>query len=473
MLKERAKEVAFLVALLDMALAWPAFLAAYIVRLRVLVLWSTDLPDLTLTRTLWLPLVSMPVFYVLFAWSGLYSSLRTRPIRELPLMVVKAIMAGGLFLAALIFLVQAKYFSRSLFGLFLVFYCVLVLSEKLGIWVSQRYVRRKGFNYRTVLIVGINEQGMRIADSLRDHRDYGFKIVGLVNGYGQDYAQADEYKVLGGIEDLEGIVDSNIVDEIIFSLPLEQIVRCESQILKCEEIGLKIHLRADFAHSLFARTYLGTVSDIPLLTLASTPHQATEIILKRVLDVAASTVGLVVAAPILGLVALLIKLDSRGPVLFRQVRHGLNGRRFVLLKFRSMVHDAERQRDALTGFNEMSGPVFKIARDPRVTRVGRFLRRTSLDELPQLWNVLRGDMSLVGPRPPLPSEVQKYQRWQRRRLSMKPGLTCLWQVNGRNEVDFEEWMKLDMEYIDNWSLGLDFKILARTIPAVIFSRGAH
>lgn len=473
MLRERAREVAFLVSLLDAGLVLIAFAIAYYLRFELLSLWDSSLPVLSFGHTVWLPIIAMPVFYVLFTTSRVYSSLRTRPLKELPLLVARPVALGGLFLGSVIFMVQAKYFSRSLFVLFLGMFFVLVFLEKLIIRGSQRYVRRKGFNYRTVLIVGINEQGMRIADSLREHREYGFKVVGMVNGYGQDYVQADEYKVLGGVEELTTIVDNHIVDEIIFSLPLDQLVRCEGQILKCEEIGLKIHLRADFAHSLFARTYLGAVSGIPLLTLASTPHQAGEIIVKRALDVLASAGGLFLVSPLLCLVAVLIKLDSRGPVLFRQVRHGLNGRRFVLLKFRSMVHDAEHQREALAGYNEMSGPVFKIANDPRTTGVGRFLRRTSLDELPQLWNVLRGDMSLVGPRPPLPSEVLKYERWQRRRLSMKPGLTCLWQISGRNNVNFDEWMKLDMEYIDNWSLGMDFKILARTVPAVLFSRGAH
>ncbi len=473
MLKERAKEISLLVAVVDALLVGVSFLLAYFLRFHVLVLGDPGPPALTLGRTLWLALVSVPTFYILFAWSGLYGSLRTKAIHELPLTVAKSVALGGLFLGAVIFLVQAKYFSRGLFGLFLIIHCLLVLSEKLAIRSLQRHVRRKGFNYRTVLVVGINEQGMRIADSLREHREFGFKVVGMLNGHGQDYVQADEYKVLGSVEDLEKIVDTHIVDEIIFSLPLEQLVRCETQILKCEEVGLKIHLRADFAHSLFARTYLGAVSGIPLLTLASTPHRAGEIILKRVVDVVVSAAGLILAGPLMGLLAILSKIDSAGPVLFRQVRHGMNGRRFVLLKFRSMVHDAEHQREVLAGLNEMSGPVFKIANDPRITRMGKWLRRTSLDEAPQLWNVLRGDMSLVGPRPPLPSEVLKYERWQRRRLSMKPGLTCLWQISGRNNVNFEDWMKLDMEYIDNWSLGLDFKILARTVPAVLFSRGAH
>jgi len=473
MLKERAKELALLVALLDAVLVGVSFLLAYLLRFHLLVILNPTLPELSFGHTLWLPLLSIPTFYVLLAMGGVYDSYRTRPMKELPIRVGKPVALGGLFLGAVIFVVQAKYFSRSLFVAFLVIFYVLVLSEKVVIRLCQRYVRRKGFNYRSVLIVGINEGAARIADVLHEHREYGFRVAGLVNGYGQDYIQADNYKVLGSIADLEEIVDQHIVDDIIFALPLDQLSRCESQILKCEEIGLKIHIRADFAHSIFSRTYLGTVSGIPILTLASTPHMAAEVILKRILDVLVASTGLLLTAPLMGMIAALVKLDSPGPALFRQVRSGLNGRRFVFLKFRSMVYDAERQREALLGSNEMSGPVFKMQNDPRITRIGSFLRRTSLDELPQFWNVVRGDMSLVGPRPPLPAEVQKYQRWQRRRLSMKPGITCLWQVKGRNSIDFDEWMKLDMQYIDNWSLGLDFKILAKTIPAVLFSRGAH
>ncbi len=171
-------------------------------------------------------------------------------------------------------------------------------------------------------------------------------------------------------------------------------------------------------------------------------------------------------------IALAIRLTSSGQVLFRQVRCGLNGRRFTLYKFRTMVEDAERRRPELHHLNEMDGPVFKVRRDPRVTRLGRLLRRYSLDELPQLWNVLSGTMSLVGPRPAIPEEVAQYQRWQRRRLSMRPGLTCLWQISGRNDLDFDRWMELDLEYIDSWSPLLDLKILARTVPVVLSGRGA-
>ena len=178
------------------------------------------------------------------------------------------------------------------------------------------------------------------------------------------------------------------------------------------------------------------------------------------------------ALPVIAVVVLLIKLTEGGQVLYTQTRCGLNGRRFKLYKFRTMVEGAEDRKQDLLHLNEMSGPVFKLSSDPRVTNLGRFLRRFSLDELPQLWNVLRGDMSLVGPRPPIPAEVANYQRWQRRRLSMKPGLTCLWQISGRNQLDFDHWMQLDLEYIDHWSPWLDLKILAKTVPAVLSGRGA-
>jgi exopolysaccharide biosynthesis polyprenyl glycosylphosphotransferase len=470
-LKERANEVAAAVALADMALLCASFFIAFAIRSWALPQLHHELPELG--RFIWLLGVSIPTFYILLRFGGVYDSLRTQSFFDLPFLVAKPVVLGGLFLGAVIFFSQAKYFSRSLFGMFLVIFYLLVLGEKIVLRVVQRVARRRGFNYRNILIVGINEGAMRVADALTQSRDFGFRVAGFVNGFAQEYAETDRYKVLGSIQEISQIVDREIIDEIIFALPMDQLARCESQLLKCEEVGTKIHIRADFAHSIFSRTYLSAVSGIPILTLASTPHAGTDIFLKRLMDIAASFASLVIAAPFMLVIGFLIKLDSQGPVLFRQVRTGLNGRRFVLLKFRSMTHDAERQQAALEDRNEMSGPVFKLRSDPRVTRVGAFLRRTSLDELPQLWNVLMGDMSLVGPRPPLPSEVSRYERWQRRRLSMKPGLTCLWQASGRNEIDFEEWMRLDMEYIDNWSLSRDIKIILRTIPAVLFARGAR
>jgi exopolysaccharide biosynthesis polyprenyl glycosylphosphotransferase len=211
----------------------------------------------------------------------------------------------------------------------------------------------------------------------------------------------------------------------------------------------------------------------PLLSFSTTPTNEALLFVRRILDVILAGFILVIFGPLVMLpAAILIKLTSSGPVLFKQTRCGLNGRQFVMYKFRSMVSNAEQLRVELEGLNEMDGPVFKSSRDPRITTVGKIIRRRSIDELPQIFNVLRGDMSLVGPRPPLPAEVARYERWQRRRLSMKPGMTCLWQISGRNEVSFDDWMKLDLTYIDNWSLLLDLKILLKTVPVVLLGRGA-
>jgi exopolysaccharide biosynthesis polyprenyl glycosylphosphotransferase len=211
----------------------------------------------------------------------------------------------------------------------------------------------------------------------------------------------------------------------------------------------------------------------PLLSFSTTPTNEALLFVRRILDIILAGFILVIFGPLVMLpAAILIKLTSSGPVFFKQTRCGLNGRQFVMYKFRSMVTNAEQLRVELEGLNEMDGPVFKSSRDPRITGVGKIIRRRSIDELPQIFNVLRGDMSLVGPRPPLPAEVAKYERWQRRRLSMKPGMTCLWQISGRNEVSFDDWMKLDLTYIDNWSLLLDLKILLKTVPVVLLGRGA-
>lgn len=229
----------------------------------------------------------------------------------------------------------------------------------------------------------------------------------------------------------------------------------------------------DLPHGDSTRVLLANADGFPVLAPTRTSYDELALGMKRGFDILVSTIVILLLSPLLLAIAAAIKLDWSGPVLFRQRRVGLNGREFVMLKFRSMHVDAEKRLAALLGLNEMSGPVFKMRNDPRTTRVGRFLRRTSLDELPQFWNVLNGDMSIVGPRPPLPTEVQKYQRWQLRRLSVKPGITCTWQIAGRNEIGFEQWMKLDLQYIDEWSLWRDFQICLKTIPAVLGARGAQ
>jgi exopolysaccharide biosynthesis polyprenyl glycosylphosphotransferase len=218
--------------------------------------------------------------------------------------------------------------------------------------------------------------------------------------------------------------------------------------------------------------YLGRIGPAPLLTFAAAPDDEIRLMLKRLMDIVLAGSTLVVLLPFMAVLALLIRITSPGPVIFRQVRCGLNGRRFVCFKFRSMCADAETRRAGLEHLNQKE-TAFKIADDPRLTPIGRYMRKFSVDEWPQLWNVVRGEMSLVGPRPAVPEEVEKYKRWQRRRLRMRPGLTCLWAIRGRDHLDFETWMKLDMQYIDRWSLALDWHIILRTIPHVLLGKGAH
>ncbi|MBM4369972.1 MAG: sugar transferase [Deltaproteobacteria bacterium] len=240
----------------------------------------------------------------------------------------------------------------------------------------------------------------------------------------------------------------------------------------CEEVGVTFSMDANFLGLSIAQADVTDLGGWSVISFSSTPSDGGALLVKRTIDVIGASVGLLLIGPLMLAVAALIKLEDGGPVLFVQQRSGLYGRTFPMYKFRSMVVDAEAKKSALEQHNEMSGPVFKMQRDPRITRIGALIRKTSIDELPQLWNVLRGEMSVVGPRPPLPSEVARYERWQMRRLSMKPGLTCIWQVSGRNRVDFDNWMRLDLEYIDNWSLFLDVKLILQTFPVVITGRGA-
>ena len=240
-----------------------------------------------------------------------------------------------------------------------------------------------------------------------------------------------------------------------------------------KEQGIRTRVAVDLFPAKVSNVSMEFLENVPVITFSATPDHAFSLFIKRAMDVILTVLLLALLTPLMIVVGLLVKMTSKGPMIYRQIRCGLYGRKFVLYKFRSMNQGAEDVLWEIRHLNEMDGPVFKMRNDPRVTPFGRFLRKSSIDELPQLWNVVKGDMSLVGPRAPLPEEVREYTRWQRRRLSVKPGITCLWQVSGRNEIDFHEWMKLDLQYIDNWSLLLDVKILLRTFPVVLLGRGAR
>src|ERR1039458_5564096 len=327
---------------------------------------------------------------------------------------------------------------------------------------------------RVVGVIGTGERAVRMARGLEQSTEYGIRLRGFLSETANPPAQIQLrglYQVLP-IGDLPSILRQHVVDEVIFAVGSESLAKLEEIFLMCDEEGVRTRVAVDFFPHVNSTVSLDRFGETPLLTFSAAPYDEIRLLLKRLTDVAIAAGGLVVLAPLMAAIAVLIRLTSPGPAIFRQVRCGLNGRLFLFYKFRSMVENAEAMKKDLEHLN-VRETVFKIPDDPRLTGIGWYLRKFSIDEWPQLWNVLRGDMSLVGPRPAVPGEVEQYKRWQRRRLRMRPGLTCLWAISGRDNVDFETWMKMDMQYIDNWSLALDWKILLRTIPRVLTGRGAN
>ena len=480
MLKQKASFIARVVYFVDLALTSAAFFAAFFIRNVVAPavaprLFPTGLFPLSEYLKVY-PIVLIIWSVLLFTYHS-YHSHRTIPITREGLTVLRVVVVGNIILATLAYLLPLRQLSLAWFILFAVFSAVFLLLEKIALRVIARYVRAKGLNYRTILIVGTGRRALEVARMINEHKYWGYKLLGFVsdghrlpNGWGR-------YRIFGDVPDLRRLLESGMgvgepVDEIVFAVTRKKLDEMKQIFLFCEELGIRARVAMNFFQNRVARIEIEELEGIPFLTFTTTPSNESQLAIKRLLDIAVSALLLVLAAPLILLVALAIKLTSPGSVFFKQTRIGLNGRIFTLYKFRTMIEDAHERREEVSHLNEMTGPVFKAKDDPRVTAVGRVLRKFSLDEIPQLWNVFRGDMSLVGPRPPIPEEVANYHRWHRRRLSMKPGLTCLWQISGRNNVDFDRWMQLDLQYIDNWSPLLDVKILLRTIPAVLSGRGA-
>ena len=364
--------------------------------------------------------------------------------------------------------------SRPLITLFVFYHAGFLLSIRLVQAIKARRV--KGFapdgSDRNIVIIGSNARAHQMGELIERYASWGLRILGYVDTK-RDASVPATGDVLGSIADLDRITETNVIDEFIFIGEHSDLEGFEEILELCHEQGIRIRVAADFFPDKVTKLSMEFLENIPIITFSSTPDHAFSLLVKRMLDIMISFVCLLLLLPLFAIIGLMVKLTSKGPVIYRQTRCGLFGRKFTLYKFRSMREGAEDVLWEIRHLNEMDGPVFKMRNDPRVTPVGRFLRKSSVDEWPQFWNVFKGDMSLVGPRAPLPEEVREYSRWQRRRLSVKPGITCLWQVSGRNEIDFHEWMKLDLHYIDNWSLLLDLKILLRTFPVVLMGKGAR
>jgi exopolysaccharide biosynthesis polyprenyl glycosylphosphotransferase len=410
----------------------------------------------------WLYLIILPLFPFLLDLNGFY----TRPHgyrRQLTLWIlVKSVSICTLIVIAATYFLGLTAGSRGVITLFAAFSVVALFAKDLVFQAYMQANARRGRITRPIILVGSEERNAEFEKTLEEHPEWNFRVV----------AKLDPSR--HSLQRLPEMLHSQAISCVIFNVAQTYFSEVEKAILACEVEGIEAWLVADFVKTSIARATIDEFHGKPVLVFRTTPEVSWQLVCKRLIDIVGSAVGLTILGPLVMLpAAIATKLTSPGPIFFRQKRSGLHGRLFTMYKFRSMVTNAEMLRAELEAYNEMSGPVFKMKDDPRITPVGRFLRKTSVDEFPQLWNVLLGDMSLVGPRPPIPGEVQHYDPWHRRRLSMKPGLTCLWQISGRNKIGFEQWMKLDLQYIDNWSLWLDLTILLRTIPVVVSGFGAH
>jgi len=474
--KKKEKSAALTLYVADIVLTVVSFYAAYRIRGQ----WFSTYERLyPFSEYAWLVLFIVPIWTAALYYSGGYRIGYKFSFTNETARMLGASLAGTVALTAVIFLTKSIYFSRLFLIIFgAVNFAALVSGRALVRPLVHAWMRRP-MNVKNAVVVGNSPHAVRMAELIKGHKALGLNFIGFISEGDAPKGVIPPIETaqgcapfLGNISSIEEIIRRHVVDEVIFVVSREKVEGLEDVFLMLEDHGINARLALSVFPHMIAKVQIEEFENIPLLTFTTLPTNEAALFMKRVIDVVLSFAALILGAPLIALIALLIKADSKGPVLFVQKRCGINGRSFSMYKFRSMHADAEKRLSDVRGGNEMDGPVFKMKNDPRITRSGRLLRKASLDELPQLWNVLRGDMSIVGPRPPLAAEVAKYERWQRRRLSMKPGLTCIWQVSGRNEIAFEDWMRLDLQYIDNWSLWLDFKILVRTIPAVIFGRGA-
>ena len=428
---------------------------------------------------LWIVPVTIGIWAGVGLALGIYREIREEELRRAWADPIKVGFVSTTLLFALVFAFKLEYISRLLLGFYAAIDLVLMVLLRLVTRRLSEPLRRTFGGFRHFLLVGSAPQALEIARTLEANERRGLRLLGFarVQPGGELEAQVKgsgfrrSYPVYD-LSQLPELLRRHVIDEVVFAVSKDELEKLEETFLRCEEEGVKARLLLSFFPHVLSKVYLERLRDMPLLTFSTTPENEDLLLLKRLGDFVMALVLLIALSPLLLVLALLIKLTSKGPVFYRQARCGLGGRKFTLHKFRSMQPDADLRREELEALNELDGPVFKIRSDPRCTPVGRFMRKFSLDELPQLVNILKGEMSFVGPRPPLPEEVEKYEPWQRRRLRMPPGLTCLWALEGRSQLSFRRWMELDLQYIDNWSFALDWKILLKTIPVVLLGRGA-
>ena len=504
MLRENWRTISAIEKLGDVLIVIASFFIAYYLRSSfntINLLSSTALkfePTIAPLKDYFIVLfVSIITYLTSLTLLGSYGSMRLSSVFRLIKVTTISSVFTFITLASILFIFKID-LSRSFLLLFCGISAVLISFERMGVILLLRYWRKRGKNYRNIMICGVGEQAVKLAREIRSRPEIGIQIKAFVdfkvssetenlnNSVDNDQSSLklptsrterllkrfSAEKIVKGLYDFETALKELAIDEVIFTDIAEVMNKVGEAILICSDEGVRTTLAGDLFSIGMAKSDISYFNGMPLIHYQTPPGDGWELKLKRFIDILISFIALILVSPFFLFAFIGVKLSSKGPVLFKQKRVGLNGRIFSLYKFRSMYVDAENMLAEIEAKNEMTGPLFKMTDDPRVTKFGRFIRKYSIDELPQLWNVFRGDMSLVGPRPPIPGEVSLYGRRDRRRLSMRPGLTCLWQVSGRNKIkDFNKLVELDLKYIDNCSLYGDFVLLFKTIPVVFGGKG--
>ena len=420
-----------------------------------------------------LMILSVGLWLLCLKYQGAYDMGRFTSLSTESFTVLKAALYATSILFAIGFIFRFGFFPRTIVVGFPLVSILFLKLEKALLWYVVKLLHQKGYGRKKLLIVGTGQKAEEVIEAAKQHQEMGFDVVGVV---GEDRAMVGSYinrvKILGAFKDILEVLHKNEIDEVVFAVPVGQLENIKGALTLCEQEGVHTHIISDFFRTMTAKIRAETLYGLPTLSFSTVPNKEWQFFVKRIFDVLVASILLVLLTPVLLVIAVGIKLTSDGPILYHWRVVGLNKKNFVSYKFRTMVTNADALKMQLMELNEMEGPAFKMREDPRITGIGKWLRKFSLDELPQLFSVLKGDMSLVGPRPPLVTEIDKFDSWQRRKLSVKPGMTCLWQVRGRNQIsDFDDWVRLDLEYIDEWSFWLDIKILLKTALVVVRGDG--